>query len=261
MYPEKLDQLENTAVDIVAKIAPWAAPLPTAYLVGRATVDHLAWPIVIGVAAAVVIECLGLATTATTLTLWDYNANKRRKSDPSAPFALALALVGVYFVTAVGLTVALDISPDLAVYSPGVFPFLSLTGVTVLALRADHRRRLDAIEADKRERSERRSRKRSERRSVTVQVDGRSNEKVNTAEQGQALNLDNLAVANQARRTSRERALNALVDFFERNPNSSYSEAGRSVGRSKSWVSSAVKELQSAGRIRRNGSRVVEVLR
>ena len=52
----------------------------------------------------------------------------------------------VDFVTAVGLTVALDIAPGLAVDSPEVFPYLSLTRVTVLALRSDHRRRLATIQ-------------------------------------------------------------------------------------------------------------------
>lgn len=257
MITEKLDQLENTAIDLVAKIAPWAAPLPTAYLVGAATIRHLHWPAIVGVVAAVIIESLGLATTSTALTLRDYNASKR-KSDPQAPFTLAVALVAVYFVTAVGLTVALDILPGLAVYSPGVFPFLSLAGVTVLALRSDHRRRVEEIEADKEKRSRQRSQRRSSKRSKSVQVHGQtvgqSNGKVNASEQAETVNLDNLNKANQARRLNREQALNALVEFFERRPDGSYSQAGRSVGRSKSWVSGAVSDLEDEGQLRRNGN-------
>jgi hypothetical protein len=58
-------QIESVLTNAVAKTAPWAVPIPTAYLVGRATVDHLHWPVWVGVVAAVVVESLGLATTAT----------------------------------------------------------------------------------------------------------------------------------------------------------------------------------------------------
>ena len=84
--------LESRLVDLVAQIAPWAAPIPTAYLVGRATVLHLAWPVEVGIVAAVIIESLGLATTSTALALREYNASKRQ-ADPAAPFPLAAGLV------------------------------------------------------------------------------------------------------------------------------------------------------------------------
>lgn len=246
MITDKLDQLENTAVDIVAKVAPWAAPLPTAYLVGRATVDHLAWPPIIGAVSALVIECLGLATTATALTLWDYNQGKR-KSDPQAPFTLALFLVGVYFVTALGLTVALDISPGLAVYSPGVFPFLSLTGVTVLALRSDHRRRLATIESVKMERKARRQSRRKggrqgggEQLSNQVSNNGKSN-----------ANLDALQAGRLSKRDTR---LNALLTFLASNPDAGPTEAGNAIGVSRQTVYTYTSELEATGRLRRNGS-------
>ena len=84
-----IDSFENGAIDLVAKIAPWCAPVPTAYLVGRATVTHLEWPVPIGVLAAAVIESLGLVTCATALDLYQFNQN-RRKNDPPAPFLLAV---------------------------------------------------------------------------------------------------------------------------------------------------------------------------
>lgn len=251
---DRLDQLESTAVDIVAKIAPWVAPLPTAYLVGRATVLYLRWPPFVGVLAAVIIECLGLASTSTALTLWDYNQSKR-KLDPSAPFALAFVLVGVYFVVATGLTVVLDIAPNLATYAPAIFPTLSLTGVTVLAIRADHRRRLVAVMADKNERSQKRSQRRSKIGQGTRQATGQEI----ATDQAQAVSLDSLTIANQTRKASKEEAMTDLVEFFERNPGASYSVAGQAVDRSKSWVVNAVKDLEAAGRMRRNGNGV-EVL-
>lgn len=244
---ERIDQLESAAVDLVAKVAPWAAPLPTAYLVGRATVDHLAWPQVIGVVAAIVIECLGLATTSTALALWDYNASKR-KSDPSGPVAVAVALVGVYFVTAVGLTVALDIAPGLAVYSPGVFPFLSLTGVTVLALRSDHKRRLATIQSVK---LERKAKRRSRRQANDAQLS------VLTSNNGK--NDANLDALQAARLSKRDARIDALTEFYLDNPNAGPTQAGNAIGVSRQTVYTYLNDLESTGRIRRNG-RGVEVL-
>jgi len=148
------NEIESLLTDVVAKVAPWCAPVPTAYLVGRATVEHLHWPVWVGIVAAVTVESLGLVTVATALELREYNAGKR-KSDPRAPFTLAVVLAGVYLTVALLLTVALDTIPSLALYSPAVFPLLSLCGVTVLAIRGDHKRRLAAIATDKAERRER----------------------------------------------------------------------------------------------------------
>ena len=88
---ERLNQLESIGADLVAKLAPWLAPLPTAYLVYRATVAHLVWLVWAGLVAAAVIEGLGLASTSAALALWDWNRAKRQ-SDPAAPVCLALAL-------------------------------------------------------------------------------------------------------------------------------------------------------------------------
>jgi len=98
----------------------------------------------VAIVAAAVIESLGLASTSTALALWDWNRSKR-KTDPSAPVGLAFGLVGVYFLVATGLTVVLDILPQAADVAPAIFPALSLTGVTILALRADHARRLSGV--------------------------------------------------------------------------------------------------------------------
>jgi hypothetical protein len=144
-------KIEANATNAVARVAPWLSPVPTAFLIGRATLVHLTWPLPVAVVAAVVVECLGLSTINTALELREYNAS-RKKSDPVAPFAVALVLAGVYFATAITLTVALDTLPLLARYAPAIFPILSLCGVTTLAMRADHRRRLDAIVGERAER-------------------------------------------------------------------------------------------------------------
>jgi hypothetical protein len=240
----QLGQAEALATDAVAKVAPWAAPIPTAYLVGRATVEHLHWPNAVGVAAAVVVESLGLATTATALELRGYNQGKR-KSDPVAPFTLAAVLVAVYLAVAVGLTVALDIAPALAVYSPAIFPLLSLCGVTVLALRGDHRRRMEAIETVKKERKARRQKKRQApvmESSRIASKDGKNDVKIDVLQAG--------------RRQAKAARLDALLDFYLDAPNAGPTAAGRAVGVTRQTVYTYLDELETAGRLSRDNGRV-----
>jgi hypothetical protein len=232
---DTVGQIEVVLTDAVAKIAPWTAPIPTAYLVGRATVEHLGWPVAVGIVVAIIVESLGLATSATALELREYNASKR-KSDPRAPFALATVLVAVYLAVAVGLTVALDIAPVLGIYSPAIFPFLSLTGVTVLAIRGDHRRRVEGIEM---ERAARRS-ARNRNRKPTQKVEP----------------LPESVSAGTARytETGAETKKRARVILEER-PGISGSELGRQLGRSERLGRKLKAELMPGVPGNRRGSR------
>lgn len=230
----KIRVIESGLTDLVAGLAPWLAPVPTAFLVGRSTVVHLGWPVAVGIVAALIVESLGLASSATALELREYNL-RRRKSDPRAPFALAVALLGVYFVVATGLTVLLDIVPGLARLAPGVFPALSLCGVTVLALRADHRRRLEAIAHEKAERRAERLARRQEAGAVgskttkTVHID---------------THLDKARAARSARRQER---LAALAELLEADPNLSPSKAARDLGLARQTIYNYLDELRENG--------------
>jgi hypothetical protein len=154
--------IETRAVTIVSRLAPWLSPLPTAYLVARAAVNHLAWPLPMAVVGALIVETLGLATAVTALELYQYNRSKRQ-ADPTAPFLLAVVLVVIYFASAIILTVLLDIAPLLAVYSQAIFPVLGLVGVLNLAVRSDHAARLAAIEQEKADRKAERAAQKAER--------------------------------------------------------------------------------------------------
>jgi hypothetical protein len=141
--------------DFVASALPWFAPLPTAWVIGAAVVTWLGWPVPVAVVAALVVEGLGLSVTTTALELWNYNRGKR-KIDPYAPAFVAIILVFFYFAVAIALTVLLDTVSGLARYAPAIFPAFSLVAMLILAIRADHSRRLAAIEAEKeRRRAER----------------------------------------------------------------------------------------------------------
>lgn len=142
---------ERAAVNFAAKLAPWLAPIPSAFFVARSSIVHLALPLWIAAVVAVIVETLGLATINITLRLWEWNQTKR-KTDPDAPTWVAIALDAVYLVTTLGLIVALEVWPFLSSYAPAMFPFLAVVGTVNLALIASHDRREAAIIVEKAER-------------------------------------------------------------------------------------------------------------
>ena len=241
-----LDKLEHSAADLVARLAPWLAPLPTAYLVGRATIDNLNWPVWVAIVAAAVIESLGLASTSTALALWDWNRSKR-KTDPSAPVGLAFGLVGVYFLVATGLTVLLDVIPQAADVAPAIFPALSLTGVTILALRADHARR--KMDVHGRAKARKDARAKVQRAKATTAVLN-----VEPSTVGAKVRVGRATgKANGQGRLSKAAVLDVLLDYLDGQPGASLAQAGRAIARSKSTVANYTGELIDTGRLVKNG--------
>jgi cobalamin biosynthesis protein CobD/CbiB len=222
---------EINLTDIIAGLAPWLAPIPTAWLVGAATVKHLAWPVPVAIVAAAIVESLGLAATNTALELREYNQSKR-KIDPPAPAWLAAGLVGGYIAIAILLTVALDVVPSQARYAPAIWPALSLTGAVILALRADHRRRLAAIAQDKAERK------------AARQVVSTVKRKVSTVKERQVSSVK----------------VDSLLDAYLDNPALTPTQAAQALGVSRQTVYNYLEQLERAGTIRRNGHGV-EVLK
>jgi len=250
-----IDNFENGAIDLVAKVAPWFAPIPTAYLVGRATVNHLEWPVAIGVLAAGVIESLGLVTCATALDLYQFNQN-RRKNDPPAPFWLAAFLIFLYFIVAVLLTVVLDTQPSWSVIAPSIFPFLSLAGVTVIALRKDYQKRLQRIADEKAERkAERQVNHEFQRQDLNSLFEPSASNKMSN--NGHLdMNLNRLQAGRKAKLDNR---LDKLLDAFRVNPSMGISDAARVLNVSRQTIYSYIDQLEHSGKIRRNGHGV-EVL-
>lgn len=255
-----INQVEALATDIVARIAPWAAPIPTAYLVGRATVVYLRWPVWVGLVAAVIVESLGLATTVTAFELREYN-HTRGETDPVAPFGIAAGLVGVYVGVAVGLTVALDISDELVRYAPVIFPLLSLCGVTVLALRRDHRRRMAEIERREAEIERKKAEKRAARAAsraasgnvqTSVQIVQIDDSK-SVQRDGQSVQNGVLDGVNVSKRARRALILDAMVDIYRDSPGMGATDLARQLGIGRSTVYTYNDELVEQGRISRNG--------
>ena len=115
--------------------------------------------------AAAIIETLGLTTVYVALWTYDYNTHKR-KTDPSAPFPLSIALGIVYLVSTLGLIVFLEVWPVLATYAPAIFPFLAVVGALNLAMIAKQEEREAIIKEEKAERKAERNAKKDTEQKV-----------------------------------------------------------------------------------------------
>jgi len=153
---ERLSKFEDLAVDVLAIFGPWLAPVPSAYLVGKAAISHLAWHWSIAAIAALAVESIGVVSIVLSLRLYEWNQIKN-KTDPAAPLILALIASVFYFVVTIGLTVVLDVHPEWSRYAPAIFPLLAAVGAANIAMKNGQRRREVAKETKKqpRERNQR----------------------------------------------------------------------------------------------------------
>jgi hypothetical protein len=181
---------------------------------------------------AAIIETLGLATVRTALWAHDWNSHKR-KSDPAAPVALAVALGAVYVVATLSLIVFLEVWPTLATYAPAIFPALAVVGALNLALISRQEQREATVVAEKAERrAVRQARRQAERK---ASKDRKSD-----------TNIDTLLAGRRAKRQAR---MNSLVSFCSDNPDAGPTAAGAAIGVSRQTVYTYLAELEHDGRI------------
>ena len=246
-----MNAAEKNLVRLVAKVAPWLAPFPSAFFVARSGMAHLALPLPVAIVVAAIIETLGLSSVHSALWLADWNASKR-KTDPQAPVVVALALGAVYLAATLGLVVFLEVWPALSTYAPALFPALAVVGAVNLALISQQERREAAVQTEKEERKARRRARRQEQRPPP------SPQVYNLAPKAAA--FDNpTAKARQAQASNRHARLDALLTFYLDNPGAGPTAASRALGVSRQTIYNYLAELQAAGRVTRNDG-LVEVL-
>lgn len=237
-------EIEDNLTDAISSIGPWITPLPSAALVANAVVRDLDWNPALGWITAAIIESLGLTTVNTSLKLWDYNGSKR-KSDPKAPFVLSASLVCVYLFSTIGLTILLDIFPELGRYAPALFPLIALVGAINLALRSEHRRRLFEISQT---RNERKSEKNSSRNNSFSSPAQEVSNLLSNDQKFDTIYDKALAV----RKSNLSHRLNDLVSFYLVNPSLGATDLAKSLGVSRQTIYSYIKLLEDSGRIRRS---------
>ncbi len=315
--------LEQKAVEFVARLAPWLAPGPSAYFVARAAMAHLDVPLPVAILIAGVIETLGISTVATALNLYDWNQSsltaagnlkRGRTLAPQGLIWISIATGAIYLVVTIGLTVVLEVKPSWSTNAPAIFPVLAVVGAVNLAIRSNQARRemtgqfgrsnarsqsgqapgqkpkpgrsqtgqvsgqmpksdrsqigqtdrpladqLSGQLADQLTGQTDRSLTGQTDRPQTGQLTGQPDHPLPTPDRFQPAHMPQLDRANRARRANREQATASLLEFFNLYPTASHREAAEAIGRSKSWVTGILADLEAAGQIHRNGHGV-EVL-
>lgn len=154
--------IERNAVKTVARLVPWLAPVPSAWLVGRAVMGHLSFPLPMAIVTGLVIEGLGLVSAYNWQWFSDWN-RKKLKSDPAAPAILPAVMGAFYLLVAIGLVVILEVLPELATFAPATLPLLALVGTVNMALISGQELREAEAETAKAERKQARKERKAEK--------------------------------------------------------------------------------------------------
>lgn len=159
---------EQSLVNFLSAVGPWAAPLAPAFMSYNHMIDTLGFPIWIALSVAIVVEILGLSAVSTILAFWTYN--KRRVAEyKKAPVWIVLLAFGFYLAVILVINVALDASrlygvdqatAELA--ARALLTMLSIPAAVILAVRTQHKELLDQAEQERRERKEQAGEKRQQ---------------------------------------------------------------------------------------------------
>jgi pilus assembly protein TadC len=120
----------------------------------------LDFPDWVSLAGASVVELLGLATINTAFEFWSYNQDKRQR-DGKAPVVLAMGIAVFYLSVVLTVNTMLDQSPAIYRIAKALLSSLTIAGGVIIALRAGHSKRLDAIQVERQEQREMRRMQRS----------------------------------------------------------------------------------------------------
>ncbi len=158
---------ERVVIDNLSAFAPWLAPLIPAFLTYTHMVGSLSYPTWVAFVGALVVECLGLTAIYTATQFWDYNDAKatekenrlvsmdakarklaKQKKQRNAPFRWAAGAMAFYIVIILTVNAALEMEVTQAgftvkVFSNALLSLLSVVAGLIIALRAQHRRRLE----------------------------------------------------------------------------------------------------------------------
>ncbi len=240
---------EALALALTTRAASWVASIPTITLTSRSCEVIFDLSQSAALATAISLELVGQAVTNAWLKAKEWNRSKR-KADPPANEWLTLAMTIAYFATdfiLVGVLIVPKALVDPIYWAAMLFPLAQVISTVVTGERAAQFKREANVEAVKRERkAERRAKRQARRQGVVVQPSG------NVSDNGKSYtNLDILQAGRRAKRNAR---LDALLTFYADNPDAGPSDAGRAVGVSRQTIYTYNAELETAGRLRRNGS-------
>ena len=150
--------IETSAVRIVARIAPWLAPVPSGYFIARSSYVHLLssdvpyLAIPVAIIIGLIMEMLGVASihTLQDLNRWNRQPNVQKGVGhwEKAPTGAAQIAVATYFFAAFMLLFVLETVAVAARVAPFLFPLVAIAGAIVWSVSNQHQERKERYGVD-----------------------------------------------------------------------------------------------------------------
>lgn len=244
---------EQSVIRFVAKAAPWLAPLPSAWFVGRSIYLHLLlmWAptvnipnwinVIVAIIAGLTVETLAMVSIHNALALFRWNNLGNVKKDEGhwerAPFGLAVICTVLYVCAAILLLFVLETMPEAATWAPLIFPAMTVVAATNLGILDQHLSRLDKYHMNW---------------NLSVKKDEPEDEQSEQEPNVQEQIVEQLALPFEPD----EFDLNILQTFKER-PTASYQTVADVLNEKKSTVYGRAKQMEQAGALSRTDNGMV----
>lgn len=276
-FDNLLDAIQSVIMSILTKLGPFTVALMpasfTAYAIYHTFEPSagarlaLFFALVVGLAW----ETVGIVACHTAIDL--YNAAEDKLIQP-VKFWLMLALIPIYVLGVAGVVFFSQDAFVPLVKGLGIAsPFLTAITYTAVALARDIRRiEAKQTEVDNRQAEAEAERRQWDRERVRLEMElkhaeklaridakrsnDRSNNRSNNGqiEQPEPFKSGQLDVLNGQKAQDKRQALNDVLTYLNDNPEASLNDIGRVIGRSKATAFNYVEELQTAGRLHKNGN-------
>lgn len=279
-FDNALDAIQFMLMSTITKLGPFTVALMpglfTAYSVFHTFKDAggNAFALIIAIVIALALETVGIKATHVATDL--YNAMDEKLIQP-VKFWLMLALIPVYVLAVAGLVYFSGDAFTPLVKGLGVAsPFLTVIVYIAVALANDLKKieakqasvenKQDTIEADDRQWEREKERiileqKHQERLSkidakkVSKSGVNLDNQNVNQTVQN-GVKHDALDTVNLSKLEQKQRHFDSLIDIYLDNPNAGVSQVAGHLRVSRQTIYNYLDELESAGKIHRNGGGV-----
>lgn len=136
-----IEAMEKTLVNNVAATVPWAAPVPSAYMIWDHAVKILGWDVWVAWVLAVAVEGLGVSVASTAFDLWNWN-DQNKDQEQKSSLRIAIGTVIFYLFIVIVVNVLLELKFPSWIAKAGI-SMLSIPAVVTLALRSQHTRRVE----------------------------------------------------------------------------------------------------------------------
>lgn len=248
-----LTALNAELMELVSFLAPWLAPIPSAYMVYRAGVTNFHLPELVALCMAGLIEGAGIMAIHTATRIEFYEIN-RRKSDPEPIDGKLGWAILAYIVLVLAVTILTDVLPGLERWSiVFVLPIVLLT-YKINSVRMQQ----DRIERTVQERAQKRAAKRSKRRPTRVQSDaGGAGE--GAREASTKSSVEHARRIREMNRTEAQRyRRRVILDTLQRTDGQlNITEVAGELDASRTTIYNDLDALESEGKISQDGERYI----